>query len=450
VQGVGFRPWVYRQARELGLDGWVLNDAGGVVVEIEGGGNELRHFRELLTGGAPPRSVIHEVVGQPLAATGVSGFEIRQSREDGAKTAVVLPDAATCGECLEDTLDPSDRRFRYPFTNCTNCGPRFSIIRSLPYDRPNTTMARFRMCPACHGEYDDPENRRFHAQPNACPDCGPRLRLLYRDGIRADRHEALSAAVERLHKGGIVAVKGLGGFHLMVDGGDSRAVSRLRERKARYEKPLALMVADLEQARACCRISTAAAAALTAPEAPIVLLPRLANAAIAPEVAPNNPLLGLMLPPSPLHHLLLSDFGGPLVATSGNRSEEPICIDNDEAQERLAGIADLFLVHDRPIARYIDDSVLVVIRDEVQPLRRARGLAPLPVRLGSPVPTVLAVGGQLKNTIGLGLGRDVYLSQHIGDLETQLARDAFERTIGDFLALYEARPVAVAHDLHPD
>ncbi len=467
VQGVGFRPFVYRLATELGVAGRVANDPRGVAIEIEGEPAVLERFRERLTAERPPLAAIHAVESTWLEARGERGFRIEESEGAGAKTAVVLPDAATCPDCLAEVLDPSDRRHRYPFTNCTHCGPRFTIVRALPYDRPNTTMAGFRLCPRCRREYEDPSDRRFHAQPTACPECGPRLALWDALGrpvtapagfggegepLAGDR--ALGAAGAALGRGEIVAVKGLGGFQLLVDARDQAAVGRLRERKRRFEKPFALMAADLAAVASICRLPAGAAELLASPAAPIVLLPRLpaaeAGVTIAAAVAPGNPDLGVMLPTTPLHHLLLRDAGFPVVATSGNLSDEPIATDEGEAVARLAGIADLFLVHDRPVERHADDSVARFVLGAPRLVRRARGYAPMPLVLPSPVPTILAVGAHLKSTVALSVERSVYLSQHLGDLETPQALAAFERVIEDFLRLYEARPVAIAHDLHPD
>lgn len=445
VQGVGFRPFVYRLATDLGLSGWVINDTRGVFIEVEGPGSTLSRFLERLPAEKPPRAIIHSLDAAWLKATGYDRFEIRHSDNQGAKTVLVLPDIATCPDCLAEVLDPADRRHGYPFTNCTNCGPRFTIIQALPYDRPNTTMRRFSMCPACRAEYENPLDRRFHAQPNACPVCGPALEM---EGAAAD--EALARAAGALRAGQIVAVKGLGGFHLMVDARNEAAVTRLRERKPRRDKPLALMVRDLEQARTLCHLSPPAEALLTAPEAPIVLLPRRPAAPVAAAVAPGNPNLGIMLPYTPLHHLLLRAVDFPVVATSGNLTDEPICIDEDEARQRLGHIADRFLIHNRPIERHVDDSVLWLVQEQPQFLRRARGYAPLPVLLPRAAPSLLAVGAHLKNTVALSIERQVFISQHIGDLETAEAMAAFERVIADFLRLYEATPVAIAHDRHPD
>lgn len=458
VQGVGFRPFVYRLATELGLMGWVVNNSQGVFLEVEGDGSTLQRFLARLPAEKPPRALIQTLDTSWLPPAGFERFEIRHSEADGPKTVLVLPDVATCPDCLAEVQSAADRRYHYPFINCTNCGPRFTIIQGLPYDRPHTTMRRFAMCPACEAEYRSPLDRRFHAQPNACPVCGPQLALF--DSWQASRTpialagRALQLAAEALRHGQIVAVKGLGGFQLVVDASNPVAIAHLREHKPRRDKPFALMVADLDQARALVAVSPAAEALLTAPEAPIVLLPRHeANAstlAVAAEVAPGNPTLGIMLPYTPLHHLLLHEVGQPVVATSGNLADEPICIDEAEAMDRLGPMADLFLVHDRPIARHVDDSVAWIVDGAPQLLRRARGYAPLPVLLPQSVPTLLAVGAHLKNTVALSVRNQVFISQHIGDLETAEAMAAFERVIADFIRLYEAIPAAIAHDLHPD
>ncbi len=467
VQGVGFRPFVYRLATELGVAGRVANDPRGVAIEVEGERPALECFRERLTAERPPLAAIHAVEATWIEPRGEAGFRIEASDGSGAKTAVILPDAATCPDCLAEVLDPADRRHRYPFTNCTHCGPRFTIVRALPYDRPNTTMAGFRLCPRCRAEYEDPSDRRFHAQPTACPECGPRLALWDARGrpvtesggggepITGDR--ALGAAAAALGRGEIVALKGLGGFQLLCDARDEGAVELLRLRKRRFAKPFALMVSGLAAAAAVVRLDEAAAALLASPAGPIVLLPRLplpveaeAGVRVAPAVAPGNPDLGVMLPTTPLHHLLLRDLGFPVVATSGNLSDEPIAVDEHEAVVRLAGIADLFLVHDRPIERHADDSVVRFVLGAPRMLRRARGYAPMPLLLPAPAPTVLALGAHLKNAVALSVDRAVYVSQHLGDMETAETLAAFERVIEDFLRLYDAEPVAIAHDLHPD
>ncbi len=451
VQGVGFRPFVYRLASELELAGWVLNDTRGVFIEVEGDRGRLERFLARLKAETPPRAQVQTLESAWLAPAGFTAFEIRHSDEAGAPTAPVLPDIATCSECLAEVRDPADRRHRYPFANCTNCGPRFTIVRSLPYDRPRTTMASFALCPDCRAEYGDPRDRRFHAQPNACPACGPSLTLLGPDGATLARGDgALRAAAAALREGRIVAVKGLGGFHLMVDARNGAAVASLRGKKPRREKPFALMVRDLDEAALLCELPDGAGEILSSPEAPILLLPRRPGAPVAAEVAPGNPNLGVMLAATPLHHLLLGETGFPVVATSGNLSDEPICTGEDEALSRLGAIADLFLVHDRPIARHVDDSVGWIVGGALRLLRRARGYAPRAVLVRRPLPAILAVGAHLKNTVALAVDRRVFLSQHIGDLDTPESMAAFERVIGDFLRLYDASPVAVAHDLHPD
>jgi len=451
VQGVGFRPFVHRLATEMGLPGWVVNDTQGVTIEVEGARPHLDRFLERLAGERPSLAVVQESYAKWLAPVGLPEFEIRESDDSGPRSVVVLPDVATCGACLEEVLEPANRRHGYPFTNCTHCGPRLSIVRALPYDRPNTTMDRFPMCAACAREYADPTDRRFHAQPNACSACGPRLTAWGADGVEIDSGEAaLHVAADALRAGRIVAVKGLGGFHLMVDARNAPAIDRLRESKPRRDKPLALMVRDVGQASELCEVDRRAASVLRSPEAPIVLLPRKPDADVAGSVAPGNPRLGLMLPYTPLHHLLLRALGFPVVATSGNLADEPICTDEREAVVRLAGIAELYLVHDRPVARHVDDSIVWITGGEPAVLRRARGYAPRPVLLEEDVPVILAVGAHLKNAVALGVGRQVFVSQHIGDLETPQALAAFERVIAEFLDLYEVRPVAVAHDSHPD
>ncbi len=451
VQGVGFRPFVFRLAEELALPGWVLNDSRGVFIEVEGPRRTLERFRERIVAEPPPHAIVQSVEVAWFPPAGFTTFEIRRSDEAGVKTALVLPDLATCPDCLAEVLDPAERRHGYAFTNCTNCGPRFTILRELPYDRPNTTMLGFILCPLCRTEYQEPRDRRFHAQPIACPSCGPALALWDAGGATlASRETAITAAALALAEGRIVAVKGLGGFHLMCDARDGAAVARLRERKLRLGKPLALMVRDLDQARELCEVSDLAAGRLGSVEAPILLLPRRASAPVAAGVAPGNPQLGLMLPATPLHHLLLRACGFPLVATSGNLSDEPICTNEYRALSRLGAVADLFLVHDRAIERHVDDSVAWIAAGRMRLLRRARGFAPLPVTVKRELPVILAVGAHLKNTVALSVGRQVFISQHIGDLETEEAMGAFERVIADFQRLYGVRPVAIAHDLHPD
>lgn len=453
VQGVGFRPFVYRLARELGLGGWVSNTIQGVFIEAEGEGAALRVFLDRLEREKPPRSFIQSLEATHLPPSGEREFTIHASQAEGKRTALVLPDIATCPECLAEVFDPRNRRYRYPFTNCTHCGPRFSIIEALPYDRPNTSMRRFPMCRACREEYEDPADRRFHAQPNACPACGPQLAWWDRSGRPlAQREAALEAAVRALSQGAVVAVKGLGGFHLMARADDAEAVERLRRRKRRGPKPFAVMAPDLEAVRRICRVEAVEERALRSPEAPIVLLQRLGGDApeVVAGVAPGNPWLGVMLPYTPLHHLLVREGGGWLVATSGNLSDEPICIDEGEAVQRLGGIADFFLVHDRPIVRPVDDSLLQVVLGREMMLRRSRGYAPLPVRVPVALPPLIAMGAHLKNTVAVAEGQEVFLSQHLGDLENIAALTAFEKATHDLVRLMDIQPQLAAHDAHPD
>lgn len=452
VQGVGFRPHVYRLATELQLTGWVLNSAQGVFIEVEGPPPALHQFLERLGKEKPPCAVVQSMETSFLDAVGYETFEIRYSDDHGEKTVLILPDVATCADCLRDIFEPGNRRYRYPFTNCTNCGPRFSIIEKLPYDRPNTSMGRFGMCPDCDREYHDPQDRRFHAQPNACPHCGPQVALWDPNGtVLARRDDALRVAAEAVRAGNILAFKGIGGFQLMVDARSEQAVRRLREWKRREEKPFALMYPSLEAARADCHVSGLEERLLLAPEAPIVLLERkAAGTRLARSIAPGNPALGVMLPYTPLHYLLTRDLGFPVVATSGNLGDEPICTGEVEALERLRGITDYFLVHDRPIVRHMDDSVVRVVCGRELVLRRARGYAPLPVHLPVDLPCVLAVGAHLKNNVALSVGPEVFISQHIGDLETGQAWAAFRKVAADLPRLYGATPGVIACDLHPD
>jgi hydrogenase maturation protein HypF len=451
VQGVGFRPFVYRLAMELSLKGWVLNSAQGVFLEVEGPGAVLRQFLLRLEAEKPPRSIIQSLESSFLDATGYETFEIRYSDDAGAKTVLILPDIAPCEDCLREMADPTDRRHRYPFINCTNCGPRFSIIEALPYDRAHTSMKTFTMCPDCNREYHDPLNRRFHAQPNACPACGPQLELWDAQGTVLGSHDvALRLAAEKIRAGEIVALKGVGGFQLLVDARSEATVSRLRERKHREEKPFAVMHPSAELAARDCELSNLERRLLTSAEAPIVLLRRQSSSDLATNLAPGNPNLGVMLPSSPLHHLLLGELGFPVVATSGNLSDEPICIDERETLTRLAGLADFLLVHNRPIVRHVDDSIMRVVRDREMVLRRARGYAPLPLHRADTMPCVLAVGAHLKNSVALSVDHEIFLSQHIGDLETSQAHEAFRRVIADLQQLYEVTPDFVACDLHPD
>jgi hydrogenase maturation protein HypF len=467
VQGVGFRPFVFRLATSLALPGWVVNSAQGVFIEVEGQRPDLDAFLLRLQSERPQRASIQSLEFSWHDPVGYERFEIRHSENSGPKTALVLPDIAVCSDCLAEVFNPTDRRFLYPFTNCTNCGPRFTIIEALPYDRPNTSMKSFAMCGDCKREYENPADRRFHAQPNACPSCGPQLALWDEQGsVVADRHEAMLQAAEAIREGMIVAVKGLGGFHLVVDAGNEFAVERLRQRKRREEKPFALMVPSLEQVKEYCEVSEFEERVLLSPESPIVLLERTpaspkpptterpldsAYPTIADSVAPHNPYLGIMLPYTPLHHLLMRELGFPVVATSGNRSDEPICTDEHEALERLNGIADALLVHNRPIVRHVDDSIVRMMMGRELVLRRARGYAPLPIAVrGRGESALLAVGAHLKNTVALSIGNNVFISQHIGDLGTKQSFDAFHQVVRDLPALYEAAPQRVVCDMHPD
>lgn len=448
VQGVGFRPFVAGLARRMGLAGYVRNDSGAVVIEVEGGAGATDAFTRALTAELPPLAAIDSVTVVDLDAIGESTFRIEASDAHSGRRTSVPPDVATCDACLGELLDPGDRRFRYPFLNCTHCGPRFTIIESLPYDRATTTMRRFRMCEACRREYEDPGNRRYHAEPTACPACGPRVWFESGDA-RADGDEAVAKARAWVAEGRIVAIKGIGGFHLACDAGDDRAVAELRRRKGRGDKPFALMVPTLDMARALCHVDDGEAAKVRGRARPIVLLQRRdpPSALVSRHVAPGQHHLGVMLPYSPLHHLLVTDR--PWVMTSGNQSDEPIARDNDEARGRLAALADGFLLHDRDIHAVCDDSVIRVFRGAPLPIRRSRGFAPFPVRLPFEVPPVLAVGGELKATFCLAAGHDAYLSQHIGDMETVETLAAFERAVDHLCSLFAIEPVLVAIDRHP-
>ena len=457
IQGVGFRPFVYNTARKWGLKGWVQNEADTVRIEVQGDGHALETFCDALRNAHPPQARIDslEVSEAACRQQASETFEIRASMADSSPRPVIPADLATCAECLEEIRSSHQRRYRYPFTNCTGCGPRWSIIEQLPYDRPRTSMASFRMCPDCQTEYRDPTDRRFHAQPIACPACGPRLQLLDSHGIEAALGDkALEQAAGAVISGQILAARGLGGFQLVVDATDGHAVARLRRRKRRPRKPFAIMLASLDEVRQRCEVSDQEARALSSHQAPILLLRRLVGEEalddVAEGVAPGNPYLGVMLPYTPLHHLLLAAVARPIVCTSGNLSEEPMAVTTEEATERLGPIADLFLVHDRPIVRPVDDSVARVTSEGLQLLRRARGFAPLPIDLGLEGPTVLAVGGHLKNTVALALGRQAIVSSHVGDLESALGVAVHEQAVRDLVDFFQVVPDVVACDLHPD
>lgn len=448
VQGVGFRPFVYGLAAQLGLAGFVLNDGAGVLIEVEGRADDVDDFVASLSGDAPPLAVVTSVNGEELSPTGAKGFSIEAS-QGGSARVPVSPDIATCDDCLAEMNDPTDRRFRYPFTNCTNCGPRFTIVESIPYDRCNTTMKSFEMCDACRAEYEDPNDRRFHAQPVACPECGPEVTLGSPTRLTGDL--ALAEVVAMIRRGSIVAVKGLGGYHLVCDASDESAVATLRRRKGREEKPLAVMVGSIEQARALADISPEETHVLSSDRRPIVLVEKLEEATLAPSVAPDNRYAGLMLPYTPLHHLLLADVGRPVVMTSGNQADEPIVYADADAQERLTHVADAVLSHDRPIRMRCDDSVVRIVDGRTYPIRRSRGFAPAPLYVDPPfkVPT-LGVGAQLKHTFCLGIDERAVVSQHIGDLQSYEAMTAFGDAVAHFKQVFDVDPAVVAHDLHPD
>jgi hydrogenase maturation protein HypF len=450
VQGVGFRPYVHGLAQRLGLSGLVGNDTAGVFMEVEGAEQTISEFLATLPAQAPPLAVIEEVRTNPLVPTGESGFHIVSSNATGRRDTLISADTATCADCLRELADPADRRFGYPFINCTNCGPRFTIVRDVPYDRPFTTMAPFEMCRACAGEYHDPADRRFHAQPVCCPACGPQLRLLDASGA-ALPGESLAAAAAMLRSGAVLAVKGLGGFHVATLAADAAATALLRARKHREDKPFAVMVADLDTAHQLCVVDPVGERVLSGRRRPVVLLPRRPEAPVAPAVAPGNRNLGLMLPYTPLHHLLLRDVGEPIVLTSGNISDEPIAYQDDDARQRLTGIADAYLTHDRAIHMRTDDSVVRVFRGTELPVRRSRGYAPEPLALALPVPCpILGCGAELKSTFCLARGRHAFLSHHIGDLENYETLRSFTEGVQHFRRLFDVTPEVAAYDLHPE
>ena len=453
VQGVGFRPFVYGLASRLLLHGFVKNRTGDVLIEVEGEAGLLDRFLVELTSELPPLAQIEQLTWEQRSPLGERDFRIEQSESDSAGRIFVSADVATCDLCLAELFNPRDRRYRYPFLNCTNCGPRLTIVTGAPYDRARTTMASFRMCALCQAEYEDPANRRFHAQPTACPACGPQLELLDAEGKPVQTRDPLAVFAAKLRAGSIGALKVVGGFHLACDAGDEVArVGTLRQRKHRDQKPFAVMLRDVETARKYCLVSAAEEKLLTSPKRPIVLVHRQASAGVAEGVAPGNPSLGIMLPYTPLHHLLLEPLGGiPLVMTSGNRSDEPIAVENQDALDRLNGIADWFLIHDRPIHVRCDDSVARVVDGTESVLRRSRGYAPTPIGLPFDCPhPILAVGGQMKCTFALGTGRHAVLSHHLGDLDHFAAFRAFERDILLYQQLFAIEPVQIAHDRHPD
>ncbi len=450
VQGVGFRPFVYQLAREHGLRGRVANTAGGVNIHLEGPSQSLDAFLADIERRKPPLAHIVEVHAAPAEVEGPADFVIVPSEGGESRSTLISPDVAMCADCRAELFDPGDRRFRYPFINCTNCGPRYTIIDDVPYDRPKTSMRSFVMCPQCQAEYDDPDDRRFHAQPNACPECGPRVTLYDGEHNQIVADDPIAGAADLLKEGRILAVKGLGGFHLAVDARNDAAVARLRERKHREEKPLAIMVPDLAAAGRYARFSDEEAGLLTSIQRPIVLLAKKLPEKLAFSVAPRNLYYGVMLPYTPLHELLLSFGFDALVMTSGNLSEEPIAIDNQEAFHRLKEIADYFLVHDRDIYLRSDDSIVRHVAGRTRPIRRSRGYVPIPIFLKNEVPPILACGAELKNTVCLTKGRQAFVSQHIGDMENLVTESFFQLTIDHLQRIMDIAPQWVVCDRHPD
>ncbi len=451
VQGVGFRPYVYRLASECSLVGSIANTGTGVTIEVQGAREAVESFIRRLPIETPPLARITGMAVRELPCNGDREFCILASRAGTEHRTLISPDVAVCADCLRELFDPADRRYRYPFINCTNCGPRYTIVRDIPYDRVFTSMAVFRMCAACQREYDDPTNRRFHAQPNACWDCGPHVELWTRAGERLDVPDPIVEAAARLAAGDVVAIKGLGGFHLAVDAGNAAAVALLRERKHRVEKPFALMAPDLECVECLCHVSETARTLLLSPQRPIVILPKKYPTLVAETVAPFNRTLGVFLPYTPLHYLLFAAHRFlALVMTSGNVSEEPIAIGNQEALERLRELADFFLVHNRDILLRSDDSVVRLSAGRARQWRRSRGYVPVPVFLDEELPPILAVGGELKNTICLTKGRHAFLSQHIGALENLESYRFFEEAVRHLTRILEIEPRRIAYDLHPD
>ena len=450
VQGVGFRPFVYGLAVKHNLKGWVYNTSEDVKIEVEGKAEAIRQFEQELQTQAPPLAHIETVNIEYNHPRHYKKFEIRNSQAQEGKYQLISPDVATCQACLDEVMDPEDRRYRYPFTNCTNCGPRFTIIEGMPYDRPKTTMRSFQMCPQCQAEYDNPLDRRFHAQPNACPKCGPQVQLVDNQGNVVNESNPIAAANQLLREGKILAIKGLGGFLLACDATNDSAVRTLRHRKNRPSKPFAIMVATVDEAKKHCYVLPEEEELLTSPQSPIVLMKWRKESSVSQEVAPNLRFLGVMLAYTPLHHILLRDVGLPLVMTSGNLSEEPIARDNDEAWRRLSGIADYFLVHNRDIYSRYDDSVAMVERGRSQLVRRARSYAPYPIRLPFKTRQVLGCGAEEKNTFCLTKDNYTFVSQHIGDMENMETLEHFDSTISLYKRLFHIEPEIIAHDLHPD
>ena len=447
MQGVGFRPFIYQLAHRYGVGGWVCNTGGGVLIETEGEEETVRGFTDSIRLEAPALAKVSDLQSSPIPPTGSKDFEIIASIQEGEIQPIVPPDVAVCSECISDFLSPENRRYRYPFTNCTNCGPRFTIIERVPYDRPNTTMRDFVMCHECQSEYADPMDRRFHAQPNACPVCGPHLML---DGEALGDSEVISRVASLLRGGKILAIKGLGGFHLACDARNTNAVMTLRNRKGRSGKPFALMCADLDEVRRICEVDPTSEAMLLSPEKPILLMPALPDNAISPLIAPGIETLGVMLPYTPLHQLLLRESPPSLVMTSGNISEEPIAYKDDEVAKRLGHIPEHMLMHNRPIHMACDDSVARVFDGVAMIIRRARGYVPHPIELDMDMPEILACGGDLKSTFCLTKGRLALLSQHLGDLDNAPTMEHYQKTVDHFCRFFAVKPEIIVHDLHPD
>ncbi len=458
VQGVGFRPFIYQLAHSRNLKGWVLNSSRGVIIEVEGDQPELESFTKNIEAKAPPLAKVESVDVEELPLEGFKGFSIKHSLEEKEQFLLISPDISICDDCLEELLDRQDRRYRYPFINCTNCGPRFTIIQDIPYDRPKTTMHKFKMCPECQAEYDDPNNRRFHAQPNACPVCGPQLKLVRRGKGEGGRDEIknvecddpITETIKLLKEGKIVAIKGLGGFHLACDAENEEAVQLLRERKKRYGKPLAVMIYQVDQIREHCHVSPDEEKFLMSPQRPIILLRRGPGSTIAHSVAPGNKYLGVMVPYTPLHYVILAESRMVLVMTSGNITEEPIAMENEEGLRRLGYIADYFLLHNRDIYSRYDDSVARVFDGELMMLRRARSFAPFPIHLPFKSQPILATGPELKNTFCLTKDNYAFVSQHIGDMENLETEEHFKTTLELYRRLFRIDPKIVAYDLHPE
>lgn len=451
VQGVGFRPFIYRLANEMELTGYVCNDAGGVAIEAEGDESVLTELLLRIEKEKPALSKIFSLRHSFLHDKGFKEFVIEESEKNGEIRASILPDIAACDKCLRDISDREDRRFNYPFTNCTHCGPRFTIIEDLPYDRKNTSMKDFRMCADCEREYSDPSDRRFHAQPDACPVCGPEVALLDNRGEAVSRRdEAIEQCVALIKEGNVIAIKGLGGYHLVCDAGNAESIKRLRERKQREERPVAVMFPDIESIKAEAHVGILEERALCSVERPIVILRKKEKSRLPDSISPGNDTIGAFLSYTPLHHIILQRLKSPIVATSANISDEPIAKDDGDAFKRLSGIADYFLTHDRKIIRRCDDSVVRIVAERQVPIRRSRGFAPLPVLLPFKLKRpVLALGSYMNNTIAVGIDDKVYISQHIGDLETPLAMEFYEETVNDFLKLFDIKPAIVVADMHP-